>query len=575
MPPKCVLDVPDEIWEQIISLLDHDRYLEPLSIVSKRFLSITNRLKQTLTISDPTPHFLPKLFHRFPNLKNISFSDFHGSPTSILGQISQTHFPLESLDLSNLKNFPSEAIQGLPSSSLYSIRSLKLSNLSVINDSDLDVISQLMGNLEELDLSDPKDDYNMSEDLDMSGGCLGITDEGVGLLASKLSNLRKVNLSGNYLISDNSVVSLSEKCPNLEEIVLKNCTFVTQNGVSFALGNCWNLKSVALLGMDLAAQDISDSLCCARNLSVLDFSYMSVSDGLLFAIAKASIPLRKFTLYHCKDFNFSGILSLFYAYQSLEYFALEGIYWLNDRNIIDISKFLRKAITIKFNFCSRLTSSSFFTILKNCPALNSLEMEKTDMGKQEFAVSNANNPNIRALILGSNKTLSNEFLEKIALSCPNLELLDVSECPGITRKGIGEIVRCCTSLRHLQVSGCGQIKSLGIDAKLRKLETLRASVSGLNDEGLIVIAKKCPSLMYLDVMGCSGVTPRGVREAVKHCERLREINLNWCRGMGHDIVAWMVFSRPSLRKIVPPHGWLPTENEKSLFLRHGCQVCEA
>ncbi|KAL2936170.1 F-box/LRR-repeat protein 4 [Bienertia sinuspersici] len=431
-----------------------------------------------------------------------------------------------------------------------------------------------MTNLEELDVSDPKDDYCVNGDMEINDGGLGITDDGVDLLACNLSNLRKVNLSGNYFISDKSIISLTEKSSNLEEIIVKNCTFVTQTGVSFAFQHCLNLKLVALLGMDLAVSEISQSLVCARNLSVLEFSYMSISDGLLFSIVKASIPLKKFTLYHCKDFSFPGVLSLLRGYQSLEYLALEGVYWINDRTIIDLSKFLRNANTVKLNFCSKLTSSSFFTMLKNCPLLNILEMEKTGMGKQEFAVSNANNPQIRALALSSNKTLSNDCLEKIASSCPNLELLDVSVCPSITRKGIGEIVRNCTRLRQLQMNGCGAIKSLGIDAKLRKLEVLRASGSGLNDEGLIVIAKKCPALLYLDVMGCSGVTSKGIKEVVYHCSRLKEINLNWCRDMGRDIVAWMVFSRPSLRKVVPPQGFTPTEYEKNLFLRHGCMVCE-
>ena len=56
----------------------------------------------------------------------------------------------------------------------------------------------------------------MSGDLDMTSECLGIIDDGVDLLASKLCNLRRVNLSGNYLISDKSVISLAEKGLNLE-----------------------------------------------------------------------------------------------------------------------------------------------------------------------------------------------------------------------------------------------------------------------------------------------------------------------------------------------------------------------
>ncbi|GMH03608.1 hypothetical protein Nepgr_005447 [Nepenthes gracilis] len=572
MPEKCA-DIPEEIWEQIISNLDRNRQLEPLSLVSKRFLSITNRFKQTLKISDPTSYFLPKLFHRFPNLKHISLLEFQGNPNSILLQISQFRFPLESLDLSNQKELPIEAIRALSSSSLSSIRSLILCSLSFLSDQDLATIAQMMPNLEALDLSEPRDDYN---EMDLGGcGALGITDDGIALLASKLGNLRTINLSGNYLISDKSVASLCENCGNLEEIVVKNCNFITQNGISFALRSCVNLRSFCLLGIDVAAPDISDSLTCARNLCVLDFSYMGVSDGLLFAIAKACLPLKKFTLFHCQNFTFSGILSLLRTYQSLEYLALEGVYFLNDRSMIDLAKFLRNANTIKLNFCSRLSDSTFFTLIKNCPSLNSLEMEKTDMGKQEFTVNNVNNPKIRALYLASNKTLSNECLEKIATTCPNLELLDVSYCSAISRKGIGEIVRNCRSLRHIQISGCGQIKNLGMEADLHKLEVLQASGSGLNDEGLMMIGKKCSGLMYLDVMCCNGVSSRGVKEVVRNCTKLREINLNWCRNVSRDIIAWMVFSRPSLRKIVPPHGSAPTENEKSLFLRHGCHVCEA
>ncbi|KNA24859.1 hypothetical protein SOVF_011730 [Spinacia oleracea] len=570
------MDVPEEIWEQIISLLildDHDLHLEPLSLVSKTFLSITNRLKQTLIISNPTSNFIPKLFLRFPNLKHISLSDFHGELTSILQFISLSNFPLESLDLSNRDDFPSDSIQQFPNSSLKSIKSLKLHNLSIFTDSDLGVISQFITNLEELDVSDPKEDCCVT---DISGGAaIGITDDGVDLLASKLPHLRKVNLSGNLFISDKSLINLSEKCLNLEEIIVKSCNFVTQTGVAFALQNCQNLNSVSVLGMDLVVSpEMNQSLSSARNLSVLDFSYMSVSDPLLFSIVKASIPLKKFTLYHCKDFTFSGVLSLLRTYNSLQYLALEGVYWITDRTIIDMSKFLRKVTTVKLNFCSRLTSSGFLTLLKNCPSLDILEMEKTDMGKQEFAVNNAYNPQTRALILNSNKNLSNECLEKIAFSCPNLELLDVSDCSSITRKGIGEIIRNCTGLRHLQMNGCGMIKSLGMDAKLRKLQVLRASGSGLNDDGLMMIAKKCPALLYLDVMGCSGITSKGVKEVVHHCTRLKEINLNWCRDMSRDIVAWMVFSRPSLRKIVPPCGFVATEHEKSLFLRHGCLIDE-
>ena len=63
------LHLPDECWESIFKFLFHDNqcYLEPLSVVSKQFLSIIKRLRFPLTISDTTLPLLPHPFDRFPN----------------------------------------------------------------------------------------------------------------------------------------------------------------------------------------------------------------------------------------------------------------------------------------------------------------------------------------------------------------------------------------------------------------------------------------------------------------------------------------------------------------------------
>ena len=82
----------------------------------------------------------------------ISFCNFSAASDSILRLISHAHFPLESLALSNNKFFPSDAIRGLPTLSLSSVRSLKLSKLTALNDPDLAAIADFMGNVEELDL---------------------------------------------------------------------------------------------------------------------------------------------------------------------------------------------------------------------------------------------------------------------------------------------------------------------------------------------------------------------------------------------------------------------------------------
>ena len=71
--------LPDELWERILIKLlnggdNHQSYLKSLSAVSKQLLSITNPLGFSITITDETIPFVPRLFQRFPNLKSLNFN---------------------------------------------------------------------------------------------------------------------------------------------------------------------------------------------------------------------------------------------------------------------------------------------------------------------------------------------------------------------------------------------------------------------------------------------------------------------------------------------------------------------
>jgi F-box/leucine-rich repeat protein 2/20 len=90
----------------------------------------------------------------------------------------------------------------------------------------------------------------------------------------------------------------------------------------------------------------------------------------------------------------------------------------------------------------------------------------------------------------------------------------------------------------------------------------------------MMIAKRCHGLLQLDLEGCLNVTIKGVNEVVQSCMRLREINLKLCDNVKVDIIPRMVFSRPSLRKIIPPCRFIPTDKQNKFFLRHGCLVCK-
>ncbi|MCI19637.1 F-box/LRR-repeat protein, partial [Trifolium medium] len=66
------LYLPEECWVCVIKFLidndDHNRHLKPLSLVSKQFLSLTNRLRVSLAIYNSPHTSLSSLFHRFSNI---------------------------------------------------------------------------------------------------------------------------------------------------------------------------------------------------------------------------------------------------------------------------------------------------------------------------------------------------------------------------------------------------------------------------------------------------------------------------------------------------------------------------
>ncbi|CAK8537878.1 unnamed protein product [Lathyrus sativus] len=78
------LYLPDRCWECLIKFLNnheddkYNRYLNSLSLVSKQFLSITNRLRFSAAIGSKILSFIHFLFHRFPNITSLNYHQILG-----------------------------------------------------------------------------------------------------------------------------------------------------------------------------------------------------------------------------------------------------------------------------------------------------------------------------------------------------------------------------------------------------------------------------------------------------------------------------------------------------------------
>ncbi|CAJ1951369.1 unnamed protein product [Sphenostylis stenocarpa] len=570
------LHLPRECWELVFKFLKPNLHFEPLSLVSTQFLAITNLLRTSLTISNPTLPFLPSLLLRFPSLTALDLTRLHHSHLhALLLQLSGAAPPLLSLNLSGHPSLPSNGLRAF-ARKITTLKSLTCSHLGSLQNADLLLIADCFPFLEHLDLSFP-------ENTDNSGD--PVSDLGVKALSLALTKLRSVNLSGNFFINDPSLLSLCKNCELLEEIIIFECHFITQRGIASAIRERPCLRSFCVsnfgcgtkkgdTGRPYATSNFINALVGLKGLTCLDLSCSSISDELLCCVAEEGIPLKKLVLQGCCNYSYVGVLCLLSTCQSVEHLDLQNADFLCDQRVEELCEFLGNLVSMNVSGCRMLTDLALFALVRKCPLLNEIKMEATDVGKKGVDVDFVNgfvNRQVKSLYLRSNSWLRDESVETIASVCPSLEVIDLSSCCGIS-EGVVEVLRRCSKVRHLSLAFCSGVKLTGLNFEVPKLEELNLSRSVVDDEMLCVISKCCRWLLHLDLEDCSGVTANGVRKVVEKCTRLREINLVSCCEVEASVVAWMVFSRPSLRRIMAPPSLDHSGGQRELLLRHGCIV---
>ncbi|CAL5192237.1 unnamed protein product [Lathyrus oleraceus] len=222
--------LPEELLECTFKYLHGDnRSFMSLSLVSKQFLYITNRIRFLVTITDETIPFLPRLFHRFPNLTSLNLAivpKIVEEVNALLTLIST--FPL---DIKSIRLCPKRILRPIqiPANGLIALSKTKKNMTSLsfyqmghFDKKNLLLIADCFPLLQELNLCNPW----LTSDTDF------MVDHKDPLLA--LPNLRKINLSGNYIgDSDQFANFLRHNCTLLQEITL-------------SLGNLGNMTVLVL-----------------------------------------------------------------------------------------------------------------------------------------------------------------------------------------------------------------------------------------------------------------------------------------------------------------------------------------
>ncbi|XP_058729400.1 F-box/LRR-repeat protein 3-like [Vicia villosa] len=555
----------DECWELVFKFLkeeDEDNF-KLLSTVSKQFLSITNSLRSSLTLYYP---FLPNLFQRFTNLISLNLTCFHGDLNMFLSQISCFQLNLTSLNLSDKPTIPANGLR-IFSKNITTLTSLTCSNLHSIKTTDLLLIADCFPLLEELDLSNPKE-------------CRGKYLQKLEALTIPLVKLRKVNLSGHSYINDQMIFHLFKNCNHLEEANLYCCFKITIAGMALALSERPSLRSFSF---SKPATNITppfiDSLVRLKSLTCLDLFFLNISDELLSDIAREGLPLRRIVLHYCTGYRYVGIFNLLSKCQQIQHLDLQNAGFLKDAHVVKLSLFLSDLVSINLSKCKKLTQSTLFALVGNCPTLGEIKMKEIgweSIHDTNFCIDSGVcvYPQLKYLNLASNSWLSDESIIMFASIFPNLELFDLNGCRNVSEEGVGQVLRRCLKIKHLNLEDCSKVMLPGINFGVSKLEVLNLSFTEVIDEALYVISNYCCQLLTLNLAGCDYITEKGVKHVIYNCTHLREINLGYCDNVRSKFVASMVVLRPSLRKITTPSHCYLSKKERKVFSNHGCLICQ-
>ncbi|RHN70853.1 putative leucine-rich repeat domain, L domain-containing protein [Medicago truncatula] len=342
--------LPDDCWEYVkfLIMVGYRLHLNFVSVVSKRFLSITNRLRFSLAIYGITYPFLTRLFLRFTNLTSLNLTCYSFDLNNLLFEISRFPLKLTSLNISNKSIIPTNGLRAF-SENITTLTSLTCSHISCINSTDLLVIAECFPLFEELDLSSPLECNNDQLLDEVERVSLVITTSGLISLvittsttncfstcskilsfsrwpsgfAAMVPQLKSLQLDHNPWLRDESIIMIASIFPNLQLLDLTHCYEISE-GICQVLKRCCKIRhlklaycsKLKLLGMNFEAP----------KLEVLDLSNTMVDDETLYVISKSCCGLLQLLLKNCYHVTEKGVKHVVEKCTKLREINLKGCF---------------------------------------------------------------------------------------------------------------------------------------------------------------------------------------------------------------------------------------------------------
>ncbi|CAK8543673.1 unnamed protein product [Lathyrus sativus] len=384
--------LPEDCWEHVLSFIinpldDGSQYIKSLSLVSKQFLSITNRLLFSLRIYHPQLCFLYRFFHRFSNLNSLDlwFSSRDLHPDIAL------------------------ALRDRPTLKSLSIFGIDLKGPNYVTSQYIDSFVSLKGLISlKIHCSQISDDFLCSfarQGLSFKSfilkNCTGYNYPGIYGLLSKCGAIQHLSLQPVDFLNNHHVFQLSLLLPGLISINLSQNSNLTKLALFALIKNCHSLNEITMEniynfgGESVENSDIMKDFNVNPQLKFLHFSNNSlIKDEILILFASIFPNLQLLDLTFCYRISEKGICHVLSRCCELRHLTLDSCFRVrglkmnftvhqlevldlsntkvDDRTLYEISKSCFGLLKLLLTFCEYVTEKGVIHVVKNCTQLKEI-----------------------------------------------------------------------------------------------------------------------------------------------------------------------------------------------------------
>ncbi|MES2608009.1 MAG: hypothetical protein V4544_04710 [Pseudomonadota bacterium] len=178
---------------------------------------------------------------------------------------------------------------------------------------------------------------------------------------------------------------------------------------------------------------------------------------------------------------------------------------ITDEGIFAIAESWKlQKINLSLNFLSNgLTENAIISFIENCPTLREISIDGAYVITYRMFIALSKNPELQILDVSCCVGLTNEGLMAIAENCKRLQEFHLFWCETFTEDAVISVIKSCPELRRISLS----------------------SHSIATDKTFIAISEN-PKLQILKATKCDQITNEGLMAIKKNCKELKEVKLS-------------------------------------------------